>query len=88
MNAQSTIVFHRRTQPLEKQIIAPLPKARLLSCEYPFSSIGVDYFGTLKVKYKRRTEQPYGCEITYLATRAIHIEIACDVETDSFIQAV
>ncbi|XP_046841029.1 uncharacterized protein LOC124449218 [Xenia sp. Carnegie-2017] len=42
----------RRNQSPGKQIMAPLPKARVKSGEYPFSSVGVDYFGPLKVKYK------------------------------------
>ncbi|XP_046855977.1 uncharacterized protein LOC124449079 [Xenia sp. Carnegie-2017] len=78
----------RRNQSPGKQIMAPLPKARVKSGEYPFSSVGVDYFGPLKVKYKRGTEKRYGCVFTCLAIRAIHIEIAHDLSTDSFIQAV
>lgn len=50
--------------------------------------MGIDYFGPLKVKYKRGTVKRYGCVFTCLAIRAIHIEIAHDLSTDSFIQAV
>ena len=50
--------------------------------------MGIDYFGPLKVKYKRGTVKRYGCVFTCLAIGAIHIEIAHDLSTDSFIQAV
>lgn len=65
-----------------------LPAAQVTPGEPPFSSVGVDYFGPLKVKYKRGTEKRYGCVFTCLAIRAIHIEISHDLSTDSFIQAV
>jgi hypothetical protein len=68
--------------------MAPLPEARVTPGEPPFSSVGIDYFGPLKVKYKRGTVKRYGCVFTCLAIRAIHIEIAHDLSTDSFIQAV
>jgi hypothetical protein len=68
--------------------MAPLPEARVTPGEPPFSSVSIDYFGPLKVKYKRGTVKRYGCVFTCLAIRAIHIEIAHDLSTDSFIQAV
>ena len=82
------IPCRRRSQPPGRQIMAPLPQARVTPGEPPFSSVGVDYFGPLKVKYKRGTVKRYGCVFTCLAIRAIHIEIAHDLSTDSFIQAV
>ena len=78
----------RRNHPAGGQIMAPLPTARVTPGETPFSSVGVDYFGPLKVKYRRGTVKRYGCVFTCLAIRAIHIEIAHDLSTDSFIQAV
>lgn len=54
----------------------------------PFSSVGIDYFGPLKVKWRRGTAKRYGCIFTCLAIRAVHIEISHDLTTDSFIQAV
>jgi hypothetical protein len=68
--------------------MAPLPEAGATPSEPPFSSMGIDYFGPLKVKYKRTTVIRYGCVFTCLAIRAIHIEIAHDLSTDYFIQAI
>ena len=82
------VACRRRNQPPGKQIMAPLPEARVTPGEPPFSSVGIDYFGPLKVKYKRGTVKRYGCVFTCLAIRAIHIEIAHNLSTDSFIQAV
>ena len=78
----------RRCQPPGVQIMAPLPAARVTPGEPPFACVGIDYFGPLKVKYKRGTVKRYGCIFTCLAIRAVHIEIAHDLSTDSFIQAV
>ena len=78
----------RRSQPPGRQIMAPLPQARVTPGEPPFSSVGVNYFGPLKVKYKRGTVKRYGYVFTCLAIRAVLIEIAHDLSTDSFIQAV
>ena len=78
----------RRSQPLGKQIMAPLPAARVTPGEPLFVCVGIDYFGPLRVKYKRGTLKRYGCIFTCLAIRAVHIEIAHDLSTDLFIQPV
>ena len=78
------IACRRRNQPSGKQIMAHLPAARVT----PFFAVGVDYFGPLKVKYRRGTIKRYSCILTCLAIRAVHIEIAHDLLTDSFIQAI
>ena len=54
------IPCHHRNQPPGRQIMAPLSQARVTTGELPFSSVGVDYFGPLKVKYKRATVKRYG----------------------------
>ena len=74
------------TRPCE-QIMAPFPKARVKPCLSPFSSVGVDYFGPIMVKSRRSQVKRYVCVITYLTVRAVHIEIAHELTTDSFIKA-
>lgn len=74
------------SRPME-QFMAPLPEARVTSGEPVFSSVGIDYFRPLHVKVKRSIVKRYGCIFTCLAVRAVHIEVAYDLSTDSFIQA-
>ena len=42
----------------------------------PFSFVGIDYFGPLKVKAGRTHLNRYGCLFTCLTTRAVHLEVA------------
>ncbi|XP_070562373.1 uncharacterized protein [Ptychodera flava] len=72
----------------ETQVMSPLPHARVTPGKPPFSSVGVDFFGPLKVKWRRGTAKRYGCIFTCLAIRAVHIEVTHTLSTDSFIQAV
>ena len=75
----------------KEQMMANLPKERLLIYYKPFASTGVDYFGPFLVKHSKTTRrnQPltkrYGVIYTCLTTRAIHLELAGDLSTDSFI---
>lgn len=53
----------------------------------PFVFVGIDYFGPLMVKTGHTHEKRYGCLFTCLTTRAVHIEVAQSLSTDSFIAA-
>ena len=70
-----------------KQIMAPLPSARVAPTDPPFTHVGVDYFGPLFVKQGRSQVKRYGCLFTCLTMRAVHIEVAHTLEADSFICA-
>ena len=48
------------------QIMAPLPAALVTPGIPPFSSVGIDYFCPLKVKWRRGTAKRYGCIFTCL----------------------
>ncbi|XP_068738732.1 uncharacterized protein [Montipora capricornis] len=54
----------------------------------PFSKVGVDFFGPLRVKYLRKEEKRCGCLFTCLVTRAVHLEVAFSLSTDSFIMCL
>ncbi|XP_062707951.1 uncharacterized protein LOC134288151 [Aedes albopictus] len=69
-------------------IMADLPKERLAAYIRPFSYSGVDYFGPYQVNVRRRPEKRWGVLVTCLTTRAIHIEIAHSLSTDSCIMAL
>ena len=84
----SCIKCRRQHQRPISQVMAPLPTARVTQGLPPFSSVGVDYFGPLNVKYRRGTAKRYGCVFSCMSTRAIHIEVSSDLSTDSFVQAV
>ena len=77
----------RRAKP-NVPVVASLPKERLALCEPPFTNTGVDYFGPMNVKRGRVTEKRWGCLFTCLTTRAVHLELAGDLSTDSFIMAL
>ncbi|KAF4514244.1 UNVERIFIED_CONTAM: hypothetical protein B566_EDAN019533 [Ephemera danica] len=68
--------------------MAPLPVERVLVGENPFRFCGVDYFGPFAVRSGQSDNKRYGCLFTCLQTRAVHIEIAQSMNTDSFIMAL
>ena len=78
----------RRGAVRGEQLMADLPKERLLSGDPPFTYVGVDYFGPLYVRQGRSNVKQYGCLFTCLVTRAVHIEVVHSLDTDSFINAV
>ena len=91
----------RQNAKMGEQITAPLPEIRVSSDEnqlvFPFAAVGLDYFGPLYVKTGPETRSSkknpslnkrYGCIFTCLRYRAVHIELAQDLTSDSFINAV
>ena len=71
-----------------EQFMADLPEVRVVPEKPPFTFVGVDYFGPLEVKQGRSRVKRYGCLFTCLTTRAVHIEIAHSLDTDSMINAL
>ena len=67
-----------------EQKMADLPADRV-STEPPFMYVGLDMFGPLMVKNYRKEMKRYGIIFTCLSSRAVHLEVVQNMETDSFI---
>jgi len=70
------------------QKMAELPEDRVTADKPPFSNIGMDYFGPIEVKRGRSLVKRYGVIFTCSTSRAIHLEIASSLTTDSCINAI
>ena len=81
------VICRKRSVPRGQQQMADLPRSRLVSNEPPFLHVGIDYFGPILVKRAWSQLKRYGCVISCLTTRAVHIEVAHDMTTDCFINA-
>ena len=70
------------------QKMASLPAERVSSCNPPFSHVGMDYFGPIEVKRGRTTMKRYGVIFTCLSIRAVHLEVAHSLSSDSCINTI
>ena len=70
------------------QRMADLPPERVLAGEAPFTFVGTDCFGPVITKRGRSEIKRYGCIFTCFATRAVHVEVLCSLDTDSMINGI
>ena len=71
-----------------QQIMAQLPLERTSFGTFPFHNTGIDYFGPFLVVRGRTNEKRYGIVFSCLVTRAVHLEVAHSLNTDSFINGL
>ena len=79
----------KRTSKPATQVMAPLPEIRLRMSMRAFAQTAVDYGGpfiTIQGRGKRRQKR-YLSLFTCLSTRAVHLEIAYGLDTDSFLNS-
>ena len=82
------VTCKKKQGPVEGQKMADLPSDRVTANKPPFTFVGVDCFGPFNVRRGRSQVKRYGVLFTCLTTRAIHIEVAHSLDTDSFINSL
>ena len=80
----------RRKNKVASQIMAPLPSSRTCRTFRAFDQAAVDYAGPIKTVQGRgkKRQKRWLCVFTCMATRAIHLEVAFGLDTDSFLNAL
>ena len=84
----------RESAKTRHPLMADLPLERVDVGCHTFENVGVDYFGPILIKQGRRTRKSpgsakrYGALFTCMTTRSVHLELAGDLSTDSFILAL
>lgn len=68
--------------------MADWPIERIIPDLPPFTNVGVDYFGPADVKRGRSIVKRYGVIFTCMASRAVHLEVAYSLDTNSCINAL
>ena len=81
------LICRKARSKFGEQKMADLPVDRLIPDLPPFTHVGVDYFGPLEIKRGRSIVKRYGVIFTCLTSRAMHLEVAQSLDTDSCIHA-
>lgn len=83
------IICFRQKATASKQLMGSLPAGRVTSMSHPFEVTGVDYAGPINVKLSRIrrsvTGKGYICVFVCFATKAIHLELASDLTTETYL---
>ncbi|KAK0131615.1 hypothetical protein N1851_033674 [Merluccius polli] len=82
------VICRRHRGKLGEQKMSDLPLERIVADLPPFTNVGVDYFGPFEIKRGRSFEKRYGVLFTCMASRAVHLEVAYSLNTDSCINAI
>ena len=86
-NLHSCAVCRNRRAKPQAPMMAELPPERF-DMSRPFSTVGIDFLEPFSVRKFCKTEKRYVLLVTCLATRAVHLEVAYSLDTDSFIMAL
>ena len=68
--------------------MADLLVERLDYQSYPFTDVGIDYFGPFEVELLRRSMKRWCCLFTCLTTGAVHTEAVRSLDADSCLVAI
>ncbi|XP_062714276.1 uncharacterized protein LOC134291034 [Aedes albopictus] len=68
--------------------MAPLPDARITPYVRAFSFTGLDYFGPITVRFGRGSAKRWVALFSCLGTRAVHLEVAYSLSTESCKMAI
>ncbi len=82
------VICKRYKGKLGEQKMADLPVEGITPDLPPFTNTGVDFFGPIEVKRGRSKVKRYGVIFTCMASRAVHLEMAYSLDTDSCINAL
>ena len=82
------VLCRKRNAKAGEQLMANLLEDRLKVNSPPFALVGIDYFGPFLAKQGRSEAKRYGCIFSCLTVRATHIEVAKDLSTNVFINAM
>ncbi len=82
------VVCRRMRGKTGEQKMANLPLERILPDLPPFTNVGLDYFGPIEVRRGRNMVKRYGVLFTCMSSRAVHLEVAHSLDTDSCIHAL
>ena len=78
------ICHHYQTKPFGQRM-APLPEDRIKPA-LPFNNVGLDFAGPLDLKDSG--DKVYICLFTCAVTRAVHLELVCDMTAERFLLAL
>ena len=83
------MLCRRQKASTASQIMAPLPRLRTQLSLKAFSQTSVDFGGPFLTKqgHGKTRQKRYLCLFTCLSTRAVHLEMAYALDTDSFLNA-
>lgn len=81
------VVCRKNRGKVMEQKMSDLPEDRISSSQC-FNYCACDYFGAFVVKQRRKEIKRYGALFVCMNSRAVHIELADSLSTDSFINVL